>query len=118
MSLGIHPGQSVVFLDAVTADGSSAVYGLRTTLSGSIPGRMTWTTAVTGTPTAFTIDLEGSIDGTTYEILDTSDQTTNTAGTEMRHVINKPVKYLRVTLSNLAGGTAPTISATVMPAGV
>jgi hypothetical protein len=61
----------------------------------------TWEIVVTGGPANETTNLEGSINGTTWYILDTS----NTVTAEMRHVVNKPVRYVRGNCTVLPSGT-------------
>jgi len=61
----------------------------------------TWEIVVTGAPANETTLLEGSINGTTWYTLDTSNITTS----EMRHVVNKPVRYVRGNCTVLPGGT-------------
>ena len=61
----------------------------------------TWEIVVTGAPANESTNLEGSINGTTWYILDTSIITTS----EMRHVVNKPVRYVRGNCTVLPGGT-------------
>lgn len=52
----------------------------------------TWTIKYSAAPTAPDVRLQGSLDDITYFDLDTYTGTTDT----MRHVISKPVRYLRV----------------------
>jgi len=61
----------------------------------------TWEIVVTGAPANETTLLEGSINGTTWYTLDTSNITTS----EMRHVVNKPIRYVRGNCTVLPGGT-------------
>lgn len=61
----------------------------------------TWEIVTTGPPANQTTLLEGSINGATWYTLDTS----NTVASEMRHVVNKPVRYVRANCTVLPGGT-------------
>jgi len=72
----------------------------------NIASRITYSVVVTGAPTAVTLVVEGSIDNTSWFTLDTSTTTTS----EMRHIANKGVHYLRGNLTTLTGGTAPTVT--------
>ena len=87
---------------------------------GAGNGRMTdkvfahhgWQISVTGAPSAVSVTLEGSLDGSTWVVLDTSTITTS----EIRFVANKPVLFVRGNLGTLTGGTAPTVSVEYMGA--
>ena len=71
---------------------------------GYLPHRHTWKTTIAGGPTSIQVDLEGSIDGSTWSQIDTS---TAVAG-ELRHIVNKPVRFVRAKLVAIAGGASPT----------
>lgn len=64
--------------------------------------------ATTGSPTTVTIALEGSLDGVVFFILDTA---TYTTVANMNFAVDKPVNYVRLNLTTLSGGTAPTVTA-------
>ena len=70
----------------------------------------TWVTVVTGGPSATSITLQGSIDGTNWAVLDTT--TTTTA--EMRHIIYKPVLWIKANVGTLTSGTSPTVTVTLL----
>ena len=53
------------------------------------------------------IRLQGSIDGTNWFDLDIS----TSIGSEMRHVVNKPVRYYRVNVVSLGDATQVTVRA-------
>lgn len=72
----------------------------------NISSRITFTVVVTGAPSAVTLNIEGSIDNTSWFILDTSTTTTS----EMRHIANKGIHYLRGNLATLTGGSTPTVT--------
>lgn len=91
----------VTLLNAVTATGAGSI----TTLSTGMEIH-TWTTVVTGAPSAVSINLEGSIDGTNFFTLDNETTTTS----DMQHVVNKAVTSIRANLATLTGGTAPTVT--------
>ena len=88
----------ITLLTAVTTTQRSSIFDL-----GFIADRMTWEVIVTGGPT-MSVTLEGSIDGTRLYALDT------TTGSTMRHVVNKPVRYICANLTSLSGGTNPTVT--------
>lgn len=67
----------------------------------SLLSKHTWEIVVTGGPANETTNLEGSINGTTWYVLDTSNITTS----EMRHIVNKPVRYVRGNCTVLPSGT-------------
>ncbi|MDP2362896.1 MAG: hypothetical protein Q8M94_03900 [Ignavibacteria bacterium] len=97
------PPQSLLLtlLNAVTGTGA----GVSNTLK-ALFGKMTWEIVVTGDPTVVQVDLEGSINNSTWYALDSS----TTLTSEMRHVVNKPVNYVRANLITLTAGTAPTVT--------
>ena len=72
---------------------------------------------VTGSPTAVTVDLEGSLDdpddGFTFFQIATHPFSGPdiTAQNAMFHVTDKAVTTIRVNLTVLTGGTAPTVTA-------
>jgi len=100
-------GQPQVMLAAATVSGTSAYILDIWNTRGGYPLHFTWTTQTTGSPASITINLEGSIDGTNWYQLDQSVATTG----EMRTVINKAVRWLRINLTGLASGS---VTATVM----
>lgn len=98
-------GQVFTSLNAVAATGAGtgAIFSTGQ-FAGSYPAMFTWQTIYTGTPTAINVNLEGSLDGTNWFTLDSS---TSTAS-EMRHVVNKPIRFLRCNISSYTvnGSTA------------
>jgi len=76
------------------------------------PGRITWQYTFAGgaQPTSHTTGLYGSIDGTNYYLLDSSSCITctfqNGQQGELRHVVNKGVKWLSCGISALTLGSA------------
>jgi hypothetical protein len=95
---------NLLSLNAVTGTGAGQSAACPNTLGG-----FTWVVTVTGSPTACVVNLEGSLDNVTFFTLDTCNATTS----EMRHVINKSVAYLRANLATLTAGTAPTVTARI-----
>lgn len=77
--------------------------GATNDITSTFPSKMTWEIVVAGVLANQTTNLEGSIDGTNFYVLDTS--TTITA--EMRHVAFKPILYVRgnCTIVGAGGGT-------------
>ena len=69
--------------------------------------KWTWQIITDASATACTVKLQGSIDGTNYFDLDEWSGTGNT----MRHVIDKPVRYIRAYVSDM--GDASSISVKV-----
>lgn len=105
-------GSAEFLLNAVSLAGNPTgpgnALGLTTRGIMPMPHRYTWQTQVAGgTLTSITVNLEGSLDGTTWFQLD---QTTTATG-ETRHVVNKPIRYVRanVVAVTVASGT-PTLS--------
>jgi hypothetical protein len=71
--------------------------------------RFTWTVAISNVVSTTSITLKGSIDGTVWDTLDTS---TAVATQSIRHVVNKPVRYIKSNVGNvhsLHSGT-PTVT--------
>jgi hypothetical protein len=75
---------------------------------GYLYSKHTWIIVVTGAPTSSVINIEGSINSTTgsdgtWGVLDIS----NTGTSEMRHIADKPVVWLRANIVSFTGGTTP-----------
>lgn len=97
VAVGGTPTQALtILLNAVAVPTVGA-----TTDTTYLLSKHTWEIVVTGAPANETTNLEGSINGTVWYILDTSNITTS----EMRHVVNKPVRYIRANCTVLPGGT-------------
>jgi len=98
---------AIKFLNGATAIGASTSHSVRMKSRNH-----TVQVTITGAPTAVTVDLEGSLDNTTFNsladyVLTAADLT---AAAAMFHVVDKPVRYVRVNVTNLVGGTAPTVT--------
>lgn len=78
-------------------------------------------TTVTGGPSAVVVNLEGSLDGTTWTVLGTS--TGNAVSnalpggpyTDTVTSVGPEVRYVRGNVTTLTGGTSPTVSAACGP---
>ena len=94
------------FLDAVTATGVSLSYRVSSK-------DHTIQCTCTGAPTHVTVALEGSLDDATWYTLAEHDWVNEeiAAQTAMFHVTAKVVRYVRLNLSTLSGGTSPTVTA-------
>lgn len=99
-------GSRAVSLAAVTGVGAGDEFGLLPFFGGTIPSTYSWDVIITGGPASISVTLEGSLDGVNWFVLDTSTSTSNA----LRHVVDKPVRYLRANLGTLTGGAAPTVS--------
>lgn len=62
----------------------------------------TWMILTDASASAATVDLEGSIDGSNWFALDSWSGTGNT----LRHVVNKPVRYIRAVVSDMGDATS------------
>jgi len=62
---------------------------------------------VTGSPSAATVNLEGSLDSTHW--FDLSGDQDASAGDIMFHVVYRAVAFVRPNVSALSGGTSPTL---------
>jgi hypothetical protein len=89
----LHAGYGVS-LAAVTTTGPGVSYQLDS-------AQYTWQMAVTGTPSALSTNLEGSLDGNAWFVVDTS---TSVAG-ETRHIVNKPIKFARCNITTYTGSS-------------
>ena len=98
---------AIKFLDAATATGESTIK-----LFNNLINNHTIQADITGAPTAVTVTIEGSLDGVTFDTIGTlafsAGQLTNTTG--VGHAVDTPVNYVRVNLTVLTGGTAPTVT--------
>ncbi len=103
----VERGRSFVSLNAVTAIGAGQVAAYLPKDAGYFS--YAWQTAITGAPTAININLEGSLDGTTWAVMDTS----TVVGGEMRFLNTKNAIFIRANLTTLTGGTAPTVTVTL-----
>lgn len=101
-------------LNAATATGAGSTQKV-----SQIPSHHTVAATMGGTvvATAVTVDLEGSIDDTTWFQLARHAFTAGeiTAEAAMFHVIDKPVRYIRANLITLTGGTDPTVTVKYEP---
>ena len=99
---------AVKLLDAVTSTGVSASFRINALVKSH-----TVQSTITGAPTAVTVDLEGSVDNVSFFQLasDPYQPGDLTAQGAMFHVADKPVKFIRVNLTALTGGTSPTVTA-------
>lgn len=78
----------------------------------------TWTvTFTTAAPTSQTTNLEGSLDNVHWFTLDTSTSVSYTSATyngEMRHVVYKPVLYLRCNLTTYTQGSNAGVTCNIL----
>lgn len=89
-------GTTATSLSAVTTTGAGTVFSVNPT-QGSMYSKFTWQNVISGgTATTVSINLEGSLDNSTWGILDTSTSTS----TEVRSVVNHPVKFVRCNLTS------------------
>ena len=100
---------AVQLLNAATATGASASWAVR-----RVPRNHTVQATMGGTvvATAVTLDLEGSLDNSSWFQLANHVFTAAeiTAEAAMFHAANKPTRYVRLNLTTLTGGTAPTVT--------
>ena len=101
-------------LNAATATGAGSAQK-----TFAIPEKHTVQATMGGTvvATAVTVDLEGSLDGTTFFTLASHafSAAEITAEAAMFHITDKPVKYVQANLTTLTGGTAPTVTVLYEP---
>ena len=72
---------------------------------------------ITGAPTAVTVDIEGSLEGTIWNQVLTSPMTASelTAETSYTSIQGKPFRFIRLNLAVLTGGSTPTVTAFYEP---
>lgn len=72
----------------------------------------TYQITITGTPTAVTVALEGSLDGDTWAAIDTHVMSAGelSAAAALVFVTASPVQAVRANLTTLTGGTSPTVT--------
>ena len=61
----------------------------------------------TGSPSAATLQLEGSLDGVTWTALSPA---MDVSSSTIFHVLDAPVSHIRGNLVSLTGGSAPTVT--------
>lgn len=109
-SLNVADGRSVTAsttLSAVAANGNGSTVDF-----GRAMGNITVVTSTTGSPNAGTVTLQVSHDGTTWF---TTTAVANVLATVTSATIsNGAWRYCRGVLAALGGGTAPTVTATLM----
>lgn len=93
-------------LSAVTATGAGAAFAL-----GAAKRTFGLQVTVTGAPTAAVVDLEGSLDGSTWDAIGTWSIGAGQASGDIVFVVDRPVLHVRANLTTLTGGTAPTVTA-------
>jgi len=73
--------------------------------------KFTWIVLSDANTSDCTVNFEGSIDNTNWFVLDTWSGTGNT----MRHVVNKPIKYVRANVVDMGDATEITVKYFGMP---
>jgi len=100
---------AVLLLNAATATGAGSVHTVRTR-----PAKHTVQCTMGGdvVATAVTVDLEGSLDNSSWFSLASHAFTAAeiTATSAMFHIVDKSVRYIRLNLTTLTGGTNPTVT--------
>jgi hypothetical protein len=94
-----YKGKIYASLNRVTVAGTGHAYAISSATPAS---SVTWQVLYNGTPLSSSVNLEGSIDGVNYFVLDSTASTAS----EMRHIINKPVLYVRCNATALTGNTS------------
>ena len=96
-----------LMLDAATATGAGSAIGFK-----QMQENVTFQVDITGAPTAVTVDIEGSVDGTPAAQLAQHAMTAGelTATTAIFHISGKPVGNVQANVTALTGGTSPTVT--------
>lgn len=99
---------AITLLSAVTSTGAGTIKH-----SAYLMDKKTVQVSITGAPSAVTVTLEGSIDGTNFATLATKAFSAGelTATFALFHSIDTPVTYVRANLTVLTGGSTPTVTA-------
>lgn len=99
----------LVLLNAVTGTGASLAKEF-----SRLVDKHALQVVITGAPTAVTVALLGSLDGTTYSLIGTHAMSAGelTATDALYFDIDKPVLHVKASLTVLTGGTAPTVTIT------
>jgi len=84
-----------------TATGAGTAEALASPMS-----KFTMQTVVTDVPTAVSVTLQGSLDGSNWTTIATSTSTTG----DQQSVVDKPQTYVRANLGTLTGGVSPTVT--------
>ena len=111
----MYSGQSGVSLSTASSPANGTAFALQPSLSS-----FTWQVVPSGTVSAATVNLEGSIDSTDgsnghWYVLDqalATDTQWSSAG-EMRHVVNKGLLMVRCRLVSISGGGSITATITL-----
>lgn len=80
-------------------------------------GKYTVMVDTTGSPTAVTVEVLGSLtESGNYSVLATHAFTASeiTNGYAMFHIVDKPVQWVNSNLATLTGGSSPTVTVTVL----
>lgn len=93
---------SRVVWPAFTGTGNSTAYGVR------VNDKHTVAAVVTGAPSACTVTLQGTLDGTIWFDLSTAQTCTTNI---LFHVVDKPITSVRAAVL-MTGGTTPTLTVT------
>lgn len=103
----------VTALNAATSTGAgnSVRVPPRDRWQESSASEFTFQIVTTGSPTTVTIGAEGSLDDITWDELA---EHTVSGATDMFHVVNRPVAFVRPNLKTLTGGTSPTVTIKVL----
>jgi hypothetical protein len=99
---------AIALLDAVTSTGDGPAK-----LLANLTRHHTLQVVVTGDPTVVVVTLKGSLDGTTFFVLETVtfDAGEITAEAAIRFSVDKAVTHVRANLVTLTAGTTPTVTA-------
>lgn len=91
----------------------NAVNATQVTDQVEVPGATKYAVqaSTTGSPSTVSLRLEGSLDGVGwFDVLAFSPSSTPT----IRWVVDTPVRFIRLNLSQLSGGSSPTVTASVL----
>lgn len=98
---------ALTLLNAVTSTGAGPIRDI-----GHVIKDHVFSASITGAPSAVTVALEGSIDGTNFAAIDSHVFSAGelTATFALVTLVDLPVTFVRANLTTLTGGTAPTVT--------
>jgi len=67
---------------------------------------ISWQTIITGSPSAVTLNLEGSLDNTNWTAIDAQ----STASSKLNHSTSPVPNFIRANVTGLTGGSTPTVT--------
>ena len=118
MASGLQLNQVNTLLKAATATGPGTVFAVPPAMPGYRGFVQTWVWQInlTGSPSGVSVTLRGSLDGVTWNTIDTSTATTNAVRpVNLSNAQAGPYAFISADLGTLTGGTTPTVTVLLTP---